>query len=66
MGKSYKDKSIGKFKSGIYDYDDLDLNVKRKFSRSNWDIGENRKSKKTKFEKDLKNQFKKDYYDDEN
>lgn len=66
MGKNFKEKSIGKFKNKIYDYDDLDYTIKSKFNRSNWEIGESRKNKKTKFEKTLKNQFKKDYYDDEN
>jgi hypothetical protein len=66
MGNTYKHKLIGKFKNNIDDYNDLDINIKKMFSRKNWDIGEGRKDKKNKIDKISNKQFKKDYNDDEN
>lgn len=67
MGKTIKHRDISKFKNNIYDYEDLDINIKKKFNRDNWNIGESRKNKKLKTDKILFKQLKKDLdYDDEN
>jgi len=67
MSKTYKHKSIGKFKNNIEDYDDLNIKVKKMFSRSNWDIGESKKNKRNKVDKIFNKQLKDDLnYDDEN
>lgn len=53
------------YNSGAMDYieDEPPFSIKKKWDRDNWDIGESRKEKKTKKEKELKKQLKIDLDD---
>lgn len=53
------------YNSGALDYidDEPPFLIKKKWDRDNWDIGESRKEKKNKKEKELKKQLKIDLDD---
>lgn len=59
MSNTYKHKILSMYNNGTLDYieDEPPLNIKRKWDRDNWDIGESRKHKKIKKEKDLSKQL---------
>lgn len=59
MSNTYRHKIISMYNNGTLDYweDEAPLNIQRKWDRDNWDIGENRKNKKVKREKDLDKQL---------
>lgn len=60
MSRTYKQKILSMYKNGTLDYweNDAPINIQKKWARDNWDIGENRKEKKNKKEKDLNKQTK--------
>jgi hypothetical protein len=54
MGKDTKHKIEGKCKNGILSWEDAPEELKRKWARGNFSIGEGRKRKKDTLLKDLK------------
>lgn len=59
MSNTYKHKILSMYNNGTLDYweDEPPLNIKKKWDRDNWDIGESRKHKKDKKKKDLNKQL---------
>ena len=52
MGKDNKHKIEAKFRNGLIDYEDVPIEVKKKWDRINFDKGEQRKNRNIKKSKD--------------
>lgn len=65
LSNTYNHKIQSMYNSGALDYidDEPPFLIKKKWDRDNWDIGESRKEKKNKKEKELKKQLKIDLDD---